>query len=335
MKAAVFYGPKDLRIEERSLPRLGDNEVLIRVKAASICGTDLHIFNGDLAVKTPLVLGHDFSGVIEEAEKGVNHFQKGDQVIAHIVRYCGECLFCRQGRYNLCLKNTYMGFGVDGAFAEYVVAPARDVILIPPGVSLEEAAITEPIVVALRVMDFVQPRIGKTMAIFGQGPIGLVQTQVAKLTGLYVIAIDPLEERLKLAEGFGADHVLNPRKMDIVDSIFKLTDGIGVNCAVEDSGSQEAIDLVSEVTRPGGKILFVGEGTDLHGPMIQHQERVFVEVLVDPWKYPLALKLLAEKRVDVRSLITHEIKLDEIVDLFRDLSEGRGRLKAVKVLVKP
>lgn len=333
MKAAVFYGPKDMWIEERPLPQLREDEVLILVKAASICGTDLHIFNGNLEVETPLVLGHDFSGIVEEVGKDVTHFQKGDRVIAHMVRYCGECLFCRQGRYNLCLKNTYMGFEVDGAFAEYVIAPARDVILIPAEVSLEEAAITEPIVMALRVMDFAQAKIGETMAIFGQGPIGLVQTQVAKLAGLRVIAIDPLEERLKLAEGFGANHVLNPRKKDIANAILKLTDGIGVDCAVEDSGSQEAIDLASRVTRPGGKVLFVGEGRDLRGPIIQHRERVFVEVLVDPWKYPLALKLLAEKRVDVRSLVTHEVKLDEIADLFKDFSEGR--LKAVKVLVKP
>lgn len=333
MKAAVFYGPKDMRLEERPLPRLRDDEVLIRVKAASICGTDLHIFNGDLAVKTPLVLGHDFSGVVEKTGKDVALFQMGDRVIAHIVRYCGECLFCKRGRYNLCLQNTWMGFEIDGAFAEYVVAPARDTIPIPDEVLLEEAAITEPIVMALRVMDFTQAKIGETMAIFGQGPIGLVQTQVAKLAGLYVVAIDPLEERLKLARGFGADHVLNPRRKDVANAIFNLTDGIGVHCAVEDSGSQEAIDLAGEVTKPGGRILFVGEGRGLHGPMVQHRERVFIEVLVDPWKYPLALKLLAEKRVNVQSLITHEVQLDGIVNFFQDLSEGRR--KAVKVLVKP
>ena len=333
MKAAVFYSPGDMRLEERPLPRLNDDEVLIRVKAASVCGTDLHIFNGDLEVETPLVLGHDFSGVVEEVGRDVTGFQKGNRVIAHMVRYCGECLFCRQGRYNLCLRNTWMGFEIDGAFAEYVVAPARDVIPIPSEVPLEEAAITEPIVVALRVMDFSQAGIGETMAIFGQGPIGLVQTQVAKLAGLRVITIDPLEERLGLAQGFGADHVLNPLKTNIVEAILKLTDGIGVHCAVEDSGSQEAVDLAGEVTRPGGRILFVGEGRRLRGPVVRHRERILIEVLVDPWKYPLALELLVKKQIDVRSLVTHEIELDGIVDLFRDLTEGR--LKVVKVLVKP
>lgn len=333
MKAVVFYGPKNMGVEERPLPRLGDYEVLIRVKAASICGTDLHIFSDDLEVKTPIILGHDFSGVVENTGEDVTRFQKEERVIAHMVRYCGECLFCRQGRHNLCLKSAFMGFEVDGAFTEYVIAPVRDVIPIPAEVSFEEAAITEPLVMALRVMDFVQPMIGETMAIFGQGPIGLVQTQIAKLAGIRVIAIDPLKERLKLAQGFGADHVLNPYETDVVDTILKLTDGIGVDCAVEASGSQGAIDLASEVIRSGGKVLFVGAGRGLRGPIIQHRERVFVEVLVDPWKYPLALKLLAEKQVDVRSLVTREIGLDEIVDLFKGLSEGR--LKAVKVVVKP
>ena len=333
MKAAVFYGPRDMRIEERPSPQPGDDEVLNRVKAASVCGTDLHIFNGDLEVKTPLILGHDFSGVVEKAGKDVRGFREGDRVIAHMVRYCGDCFFCRQGRYNLCLRNTWMGFEIDGAFAEYVVVPARDTLPIPDRISFEEAAITEPTVVALRVMDLARPKIGETMAIFGQGPIGLVQTQVAKLAGLRVIAIDPLEERLELARSFGADHLLNPRKKNAVEAILELTDGLGVDYAVEDSGSQEAVDLAGEVTRPGGKVLLVGEGKELHGPPIQHRERAFIEVLVDPLKYPLALKLIAEGKVDVRTMISHDVGLEDIVGLFGALSAGE--LKAVKVLVKP
>lgn len=333
MKAAVFYGPGDMRLEERALPQFRGDEVLIRVKAASVCGTDLHIFKGDLEVKTPLILGHDFSGVVEEVGKSVKGPQKGDRVTAHMVRYCGECLFCRQGHHSLCQKAAYMGFEIDGAFAEYVVVPARDVIPIPDGVSLEEAAIIEPIVVALRVMELAQPKLGETIAIFGQGSIGLVQTQVAKLAGLRVIAIDPLEERLEVAQRFGADQVLNPYKMDVVEAIFDLTAGVGVDQAVEASGFQEAVDLAGEVVRPGGKILLVGAGRGLRGPPIRHLERVFIEVLVDPRKYPLALELLAERKLDIRSLISHEVELGRIVELFHALSEGK--LRAVKVVVKP
>jgi|Deesub1362B_J571_1020462.scaffolds.fasta_scaffold12995_1 threonine dehydrogenase-like Zn-dependent dehydrogenase len=153
----------------------------------------------------------------------------------------------------------------------------------------------------------------ETPLILGYDFSGVAEETGKDVTGFQkgdrVIAINPLEERLELARRFGADHLLNPRKTDVVEAVPKLTDGIGVHRAVEDSGSQEAIDLAGEITRPDERILFVGGGRGLR---VRFQERVFIEVLVDPWKYPLALKLLAEKRIDVRSLITYEIKSDEI-----------------------
>jgi len=334
MKAAVLYGKGDMKIKNVDTPQMKDDEVLIRVKAASICGTDVHFYKGEMETNTPRILGHDFSGIIEETGKDVKGFSKGDKVIAEIVRYCGDCHFCKIGNYQLCVNAVYMGFEVDGAFAEYVVAPAKNVFKIPDNVSFEEAAIMEPVALALHVMDFVQPKIGETMAVLGQGPVGLVQTQVAKLSGMRVVAIEPTEERLKLAKEFGADYLVNPNKENVKDAVSKVTGGLGVDCSVEAVGLQKTVDQAMEITRKGGKVIIVGSSKGLRGPPVRHEDMACYAVSDGGTrKYPIALSLVSQGKVNVKRLITREISLEKLPQTMGLLADGR--LAAIKVIVKP
>lgn len=334
MKAAVLCGRRKMRIDSIDTPRVKDYDVLIRVKAASICGTDVHFYKGEIGKYAPKILGHDFSGVIEEVGKNVREFSKSDRVIAEIVRYCGNCNFCKAGNYQICMNASYMGFDIDGAFAEYVVAPAKNVFKIPDNVSFEEAAIMEPVALALHVMDFVQPKIGEAMAILGQGPVGLVQTQIAKLCGMKVIAVEQKEERLKLAREFGADYIINPTKENLKDAVLDITNGLGADFCVEAVGLQETVDQTVEITKKGGKIILVGESKGLRGPPIRHEDMTWF-ALSDGGtnKYPIALDLVSKGKINVKRLITHEVALDKLPQTMESLADGK--MVAIKVVVKP
>lgn len=334
MKAAVLYGKGNIVIEDRPIPKPRIDEVLVKIKAASICGTDLHFFGGELPIKEPRVLGHDFSGVVEAIGKNVTIFRKGDKVTSEIMRYCGECYHCLLGNYHLCVDNIFMGFEIDGAFQEYVTIPEKNVFKIPNGVSFEEAAILEPVTVSLHAMDFIQPKLGDRVAVFGQGPIGLVYDQVAMLQGLEVIGIDIRDDRLRLAKELGAKHTINPTKDNVKEKILSITSGIGVDYSVEAVGKQVTIDQASEVTRSGGKIIIIGEGKGLRGPPIRLDDiAIFTVFNGGSRKHPIALSLISKGKVDVKKLITHTIDLTQVSDTLKKLCDGE--MLAVKVIVKP
>jgi len=316
MKAAVFYKAGDVRIEERDIPNIDESDVLIKVRAASICGTDIHIYNGDFDVLAPLIIGHDFSGEVEAVGSAVKDFRRGDRVLAEPVRYCGECPYCRMGRYNICPRRKIMGIHIDGAFAEYVSAPSRNVFRVPENVSFEEAAIMEPAAVALHTMDFAKPSIGEWVAIIGQGPMGLLQTQVARLCGLKVIAIDLISQRLELARKYGASYIVNAAKSDPVSKVIDLT-GEGADIVIESSGSVGGVKLTTHLAKVAGRIIIVGSSRELlqHGPaseeILTKELSVYGVAGAAPGKYQIALELASQGKIDVKSMITHRFPLQE------------------------
>jgi len=253
MKAAVFYKPYDIRIEERAVPKYGKNDILIKVRAAGICGTDVHIFSGDFDVSAPLIIGHNCSGEVEAVGDDVKDFRKGDRVMVEPVRSCGECFYCRIGRYNICSRRVLPGIEKDGIFAEYAAVPSRHVFKFSEKVSFEEAAAMEPAAVALHALEFAKPSIGEQIAIIGQGPIGLFHTQIARLCGLKTIAIDLIPYRLELAKKFGADYVVDAQQSDPVKEVVSLT-GRGADIVLESSGSVKGVKLTTKLARPVGRI---------------------------------------------------------------------------------
>lgn len=333
MKAVVFHKPLDIRVEEIKTPEPKDGEVLIKIKSASVCGTDLHIYQGKVDIKTPLVLGHDGSGVIEKLGRGVSNFKIGDKVIPSIVFSCQRCKFCRAGKRNLCKKAKYIGFETNGSFAEYLLAPANCIFKIPKSISFDEAAIVEPIELALHTIELLKPKKQEMVAIMGQGPIGLTATRVAKISGLRVIAIDKNKDKLGLSKKLGADFVIDASKENIEKKILKLTNE-GVGYTIEAVGSQSTIDISAKITKPLGRIAILGEGKDLHGPLLEHirEQIILTPVSGSGWDYQKALALLSQKKINVKSFISHIAKLEEVPKIFQQIT--KNRIQPIKILIR-
>lgn len=254
---------KPLEPVEIEVPPLGPSEVLVRVRACGVCGTDVKIRDGQIPapiVTLPHVPGHEIAGEVAAVGEKVTEFQAGDRVVVYLYITCGECVHCRSGRENLCLNLKRVGFEVRGGFAEYVVVPARQLLRISENVSYEEAAVlTDAVVVpyhAIRQQAKIQ--VGDTVLIVGIGGLGIHAVQIAKLAGARVIAADVVDEKLAMAEELGADHVINPLTCDPVKEVRELTDGIGVDAVIENVGSPESLAWTLPATKNGGKLVLVG-----------------------------------------------------------------------------
>ena len=264
MKAMMLeeYG-KPLRMVELQLPPLGAKDVLVKVKACGICGTDVKIRDGLVAapiVTLPHVPGHEVAGEVVDLGGEVTDFRIGDRVIVYLYMTCGECVHCRTGRENLCLNLKRVGFEIRGGFAEYVVVPARQLLRIGDDVPFDQAAVlTDAVVVpyhAIRAQAKIQ--VGDTVLIVGIGGLGIHAVQIAKLAGAEVIAADVRDEKLNLATELGADHVINPRTTDALAAVMEWTEGVGVDAVIECVGSSESIAWTLPATKNGGKLVIVG-----------------------------------------------------------------------------
>lgn len=331
MKAVVFTG-KGVRIEQRPKPSPSADEVVIRVLWASICATDIRIARGETNVKASRILGHDFSGIVEQAGTAAPEALIGQKVVADPAGSCGACNYCRSGQYHLCPNGEWMGFERDGGLAQYVRVPARNVVVVPSGVSLDQAAVLEPYVVALHALDFAEVSPGDCIAVVGCGPIGLAQISVAKLVNLQVAALDPRPERRRMAKKVGADAVLNPVAQESEDQLLGLTGGLGFRCTVEASGTQQGVDLCGRITRAGGSLLLVGSGKRLRGPVLDIEKELRMQAVeLGPFKYPRVLELIAHGSLAPKELISKKVPLSAAPSMFNALSRAQPNLLRVLV----
>ncbi|MEM2691792.1 MAG: alcohol dehydrogenase catalytic domain-containing protein, partial [Candidatus Bathyarchaeia archaeon] len=256
MKAAVYYSQSDIIIEEISIPQIGDDEALVEMRACGICGSDL--MDWYLKNRAPLVLGHEPSGVIVEKGKNVKNFDVGDRVFVHHHVACLKCYYCQHGDYTLC-EQFHKTNIVPGGFAEYFKVPAPnlqlDTLKIPESLSFEEATFIEPVGCCVRAIKKCGIRKDDTIAVIGAGTTGIIHTALAKIYGAgKVIVSDFVDFRLKIAERFGADVVVNPSNEDLATVMRKETDGKGVDLAIVTAPSLEAYKAGLSVCRKGGKL---------------------------------------------------------------------------------
>jgi len=302
MQAVVFRGPGKVRVENVPEPKLKRGETMVQFRAGSICGTDLHFYRGewtDLAVGK--ILGHDACGQVVES---------GERVAVIPKLFCGSCRYCMNGRPNLCERSEgFMGFDRDGLFSELIAATRRNLVPIPSNVSFEEAGILEPVALALHTFDLLSPRIGEYATILGQGPVGLLMTQVAKASGCRVIALDTEEYRLKMSEKCGADFRINPRSENATRRVKSITKG-GSDIVVEAAGLRETVEQTQKLVRKAGRVALVGNFSGFMN-LGEPEEAKFFSVVVNPMKYSKAAELLSTKVLDVKSLITHRFPLSE------------------------
>ncbi|MCS7309300.1 MAG: galactitol-1-phosphate 5-dehydrogenase, partial [Armatimonadetes bacterium] len=260
MKALVLHAVGDLRYEEVPLPEPGTGEVLVRVAYCGVCGSDIPRIFSKGTYRYPLIPGHEFAGVVERCGEGVSAFAPGDRVTVFPLLWCGRCAACERGKYVQCEQYDYLGSRRDGAFAEYVVAPARNLLRVPEGVSLQEAAMTEPASVALHALRRAggcAP--GESVAVFGAGPIGLMVALWARLMGaLLVILFDISSEKLALARELGFEQTYHPGHDSPEQVVARLTGGQGAHLCIEAAGVPPTLLQACVCARRGGRVVILG-----------------------------------------------------------------------------
>jgi L-iditol 2-dehydrogenase len=337
MKAAMLYGVKDLRIEEVAKPKVDAGEVLVKVKAATTCGTDLKILQRgyvEKVIKLPTIFGHEWAGEVVEVGEGLKWPVKGMRVRAGNSAPCLRCPMCQKGKYNLCENMIWLW----GAYAEYIKVPARMVLVnmqeIPPQVSYEEAAVTEPLACVLHGVEEAGVKLGDSVAIIGAGPIGLLYLLAVKKMGAEkVLVIDLVEERLSFAEKLGADETINAGKVDVAEAVRKFTNGYGADVVIEAIGLPATWEQALKLVRKGGIVLEFGgcpPGTEVkvNAEMLHYGEVTIMGAFhTTPLHFRKALNLIASETINVKPLITRKMRLEEIREAFEILATSKSEIK--------
>ena len=341
MKALVKTQKGDgyIEVQQKPYPTLrGEDWVIIKVKAAGVCGTDLHIWHDMYPYWPPVILGHEFSGEIVEVGSKCSRFKVGDRIVTepHSLA-CGVCDLCRQGKVQQCTEKRSPGWGIDGGFAEYVTMPEKLLHRIPDGMSYEVAALAEPMAITVHhVTELCGIGCMDTVVVSGAGPIGLIAAFVAKSAGagkVIITGMDACEAvRFPAAAKLGADHIINVQKTNALEEVMRLTDGKGADVVIETSGATAAICDAIMMTKKYGKICAIGLGAEMSNiPFKQIVMRSLTVVGCMSSGYTAwdkGLKLMATTDKDIGCLITHKVKLDEWEKTFLDLEAEKG-IKAV------
>jgi L-iditol 2-dehydrogenase len=337
MKAAMLYGVKDLRIQNVDIPEVGYGEILVKVKAATTCGTDLKIYQRGYVsgvIQLPTVFGHEWAGDIVEVGEGVNWLKKGMRVRAGNSSPCLRCRMCQKEKYNLCEDMMWLW----GAYAEFIKVPTRIVMLntqeIPAHVTYEEASVTEPLACVLHGIEEAEVKLGDTVAIIGAGPIGLLHLlSMKKLGASRVIISDTVDQRLQLAQKLGADETINAKNKDTVEETKRLTDGYGADVVIEAIGLPATWEQALKMVRKGGTVLEFGgcpPGTEIR---VSTEQLHYGETTVlgafhtTPAHFKKALNLIASGTINVKPLITKKVRLDQIKEAFETLATSKSDIK--------
>jgi L-iditol 2-dehydrogenase len=343
MKALLLSEYKKLDVVEMPTPEIGDEDVLVRVRACGICGSDIHGYDGSTGRRIPpLVMGHEAAGVIEKTGRAVQGFIPGDRVTFDSTVSCGECDFCRRGNINLCDNRTVLGVSCGdyrrhGAFAEYVAVPARILYKLPDTLPFERAALIEAVSIAVHAVSRHVPKPDDAVVVVGSGMIGVLILQVLKDKGCRnIIAVDVDKQKLALAERMGATRTVNPVDGDVPAAIRSATEGKGADVSFEVVGHGETVLTAIRSLRKGGTVVLVGNlSPKVELPL---QEVVSREISVlgscaSSGEIPECIDLLARGAVNVDPIISLKASLDEGPQLFARLHSGDKSL--MKVIIQP
>jgi L-iditol 2-dehydrogenase len=339
MKAAVWYGGKDFKIEDVKEPKMSEEQALIQVKIAGICGSDLHAYDGSSKRrKPPLVMGHEFGGIVAKVGAKATGVAVGDRVVVNPIIACGACEPCRTGKNHVCENMRLIGLHSSGAFAEYVAVPAKNCIKLPDNVSFEEASMVEPLSVGIHSAGRAGVKIGDNIVIIGPGTIGLTSVMAAKMAGagkIFITGANGDEGRLALAKKLGADVTINAMQEDPVARILAETGG-GADSVIEAVGIQKTIQQAMSMLRRGRNAVIIGlMQTEI---TINAIDLAVKEIgLLGDYGYTKddfmrGLGMIAAGKANVKQLITHTFPLEEIAKGFETLSTKEGN--AIKVLLR-
>ena len=329
MRAALLHGPRDLRVE--TIPDLvpGPGEVVVRVLAVGLCGTDYSIWSGARPVRYPLVMGHEFIGRVAAVGEGVTGIAPGVKVAVEPNYSCGECTLCREGNRNLCLARTAVGIDVDGGLGEQARLPARVCWPAPADLSDDQLLLAEPLAVVTRAVGRGGAAAGETAAVLGVGTLGLLAIQVLRARGLSVLAVGRSEGRLEVARALGAAAAVSTATGSAVAAARALSGREGVDLVVETAGSAEAVGQAVELARPGGRVVLTGlphQPSAVEFFWVVRRELTILGSMIYQTEFPEAIRLLASGAVRTERLLTHRFPLADAQGAF-DAHRSPGSIK--------
>jgi 2-desacetyl-2-hydroxyethyl bacteriochlorophyllide A dehydrogenase len=346
MKAAVYYAPKDIRLQEMEKPIPSTGEVVIEVKACGICGSDLHFYEGikDVDINPGIILGHELGGEVIEVGKGVKKLKVGDRVGVEPLIGCGNCEYCQVGKYHICPGLQTIGINFHGGFAEYAKAPQEKAYKLPDNVSYEDTTLLDAYAVSVHGINRVRVDVKDVVVVIGSGPLGFTTMQVVKAAGAKeVVLIGRRDENLKIAKKAGADITLNTTKVDVVDEVKKLTNGRGANIVFECVGGlAPTLGQALQMVGPEGIIGIIGAYSE--DPVLDFWSGYFKEIDLlwvssyAKWggkpEFEIGIDLLALGKCNAKPLVTHKYPLDNITDGFEALLHKK-ETNAIKVAIIP
>jgi 2-desacetyl-2-hydroxyethyl bacteriochlorophyllide A dehydrogenase len=343
MRAAVIYGPRDIRLETVEDPSIRGDEILVKVKACGICGSDIHTYKMGVMSSSPnsRILGHEFSGEIVELGSAFEGLKVGDRVVGTGYRPCGQCHWCQLGQIDRCTNVRVPGYGLDGAFAEYVVVPnpalGKTLFKIPEGLGWEEAATVEPVSVACHAVERAKIQPNEVVVIVGAGMIGQGVAQAAKARGAAkVIVCEPSAKRLTMAKKLGADLALNPKETNPVDAVTEATSWKMADVVFECSGVPAAFRQALRMVRFFGRVMQVAvfeQNIELEPDLMSLMTFKNLSLRgCAGQRWAMALDLVRLGQVKTRDLITHEFTLDNAKEAFETQLNSD---EAIKVLIRP
>jgi L-iditol 2-dehydrogenase len=319
MKAAMLHGPRDLRVESAPEPSPAAGEVVVRVVAAGLCGTDYSIWTGERPVAYPRVMGHELVGRVAAVAADVARVAPGDRVVVEPNYSCGQCPLCREGNRNLCLSRTAVGIDVDGGFAELCRLPARCCWPAPAAAATDALMLTEPLAVVVRAVDRGAPRHGETAAVVGAGTLGLLALQVLRARGARVLVVSRSPRRFPLAQELGAEATRTIADGPLADAARRFSGREGVDLVVETAGTADAVIRALELVRPGGRVVVTGlphEPTPVPFFSVVRREVTILGSMIYQDEFGEALRLVDTGAVRTQPLITHRVRLDRIGEAF-------------------
>jgi L-iditol 2-dehydrogenase len=321
MLSLQLIASKQLEIIEHTLRKLEPNELLIKIATAGICGTDFHLFTNEVKADLPVIIGHEFCGVVVDRGSSAEGFTIDDHVVIDPNIYCGKCFYCRNGKINFCENLSALGVNLNGGLAEYCIVPLSQTYKLPQSFSSSIASFTEPLSCCLHGMDIVKIKHGETVAVIGGGTIGLLMVQLAKIAGASnIILIEPVDNKKTIGMSLGVTYSFNPMEEKLTEQISDLTHG-GVDVVIECVGNSSAVNLAFNLTKRGGRILIFGLSPKNSKVEFNLQEAFYKELsistsLLNPFTFQRSISLLTSNQINVEKFLIKKMNLSEAQNLF-------------------
>jgi len=336
MKAIQVSEPGKIDIVEKDMPEIKENDqVLIKVKAVGICGSDMHIYHGTNPMATyPRIIGHEFTGQVKEIGSEVSDLNIGDKVVIEPIEFCGKCYACKNGRSNVCESLKVLGVHKDGGMQEYIVVPRKKVHKIDNSTEWEKASMVEPFTIAAQSTWRGNVKKGDYVLIMGAGPIGLGILQYSKHKGAICIISDINDEKLELAKELGADYTVNVTDKDIVKETLKITDNMGANVTIDTACLPKTFEQCVEVASPAGRVVVLGfaeETSNIPQVLITKKELTIVGSRLETDKFPEVIDLFNKGILNPEALLTHKFDFKDIKQAIKVIEDPNTKTNKVVV----